>query len=418
MAHRRTAARGLDLKAVADDGSRVIFETRENLSASDNDAFPTYDVYEGAGGPAALLSVGPAGGSGSVDAAFVGASADATRVFFTSWEHLIAGDEDTCFPAEPEERPCWDLYERAGGTTTLLTPSTSLDVTYLDTSTDGTKVFFDFQEGLAAEDTDGAELDIYERSSGSTTLVSTSALNPNQPLTASFNDVSDDGGRVFFRTQEQLTADDMDGGLDVFERSGGQTTRVTRGSLNDNTGAHAKFMGITPDGLHVFFDTPEQLEPNDTDAQGGDLYRRAGGQTELVSEGPVTAPSEFEAVSVDGTRVVFSTDGQFAPDDTDQRVDLYERFEGVITQITAGNRNLGQDGVDFLFASSPDATRVLWTSREPVLPSNDASNRADIFESWNGGVYGLDGTEPTTVIVLALRCGVPCGIPRRLLRVL
>ena len=378
-----------NLEAVSDDGSRVIFETRENLSAADNDLFPSWDVYEGTGGPSTLLSVGPAGGSGSVDAVFMGASADASRVFFRSWEHLIAGDEDTCFPAQPEERPCYDLYERAGGTTTLLTPGTSLDMSYLDTSADGTHVFFDTQESLDAEDSDGAELDIYERFGGSTTLVSTSALHPNQPLTATFNDVSDDGGRVFFRTQEQLTADDTDGGLDIFERAAGQTTRVSRGSLNDNTGAHAKFMGITRDGVHVYFDTPEQLEPDDTDAQGGDLYVRMASQTELVSEGPVSVPSEFEAVSADGERVVFSTVGQFAPDDTDQRVDLYESFEGAIKRLTEGNRNLLQDGVEFLFASSPDATRILWYSREPVFASDNDSNAFDLFESWNGRVYQL-----------------------------
>ena len=69
-------------------------------------------------------------------------------------------------------------------------------------------------------------IDIYEHAGAITTLVSTSALNPNQLFNAEFGDVSEDGTRVFFRTQEQLTADDTDGGVRRLRRSGGQTTRI------------------------------------------------------------------------------------------------------------------------------------------------------------------------------------------------
>ena len=192
---------------------------------------------------------------------------------------------------QPEERPCFDLYERAGGTTTLISTGPNeaatqdQDASYLDAAVDGTHVFFETQESLVPEDTDGGGIsigptDIYEHTGVVTTLVSTSALNPNQQFNAEFGDVSEDGARVLFRTQEQLTADDTDGGYDVFERSGGQATRISQGSLNSNTGAHAKFQGMTPDGVHVFFDTPEQLEPEDADVQKGDIYRRSGNQTE------------------------------------------------------------------------------------------------------------------------------------------
>ena len=388
------AALDADLVAVSEDGSRVIFQTLESLVPEDTDAFTSRDVYERSGGTTTLLSTGPTGGGGSVDATFAGASADATRVFFRSWEHLVTGDEDTCFAGQPEERPCFDLYERSGGTTTLISTGPNeaatqdQDPSYLDASADGTHVFFETQESLVTTDTDGGgtaigPFDIYERVGATTTLVSTSTLNPNQQFNAQFGDVSEDGTRVFFRTQEQLTADDTDGGYDVFERSGGQTTRISRGSLDDNTGAHAQFQGITPDGAHVFFDTPEQLEPEDVDVQKGDLYRRSGGSTELVSVGPlaVTQPSDYLSSSLDGQRVFFTSVGKFTPDDTDTRQDIYERVAGATTKLSPGNLDGPFDHAVFQGASK-EGTRVLFTD----------TDGSKLFEYWNGRLYNLATT--------------------------
>ena len=382
-----------DLVAVSEDGSRVIFQTSEKLVPEDED-FDSRDVYEWSGGTTTLLSVGPAGGTASVEATFAGASANATRVFFRSWEHLIAGDEDACFAGQPEERPCFDLYERSGGMTTLVSTGPNeaatedQDASFLDASADGTKVFFETQESLVAEDTDGGgtsigPFDIYEHAGATTTLVSTSALNPNQPFNAQFGDVSEDGTRVFFRTQEQLTADDTDGGFDIFERSGGQTTRISRGSLDDNTGAHAKFQGMTPDGAHVFFDTPEQLEPEDADLQKGDIYRRSGSHTELVSIGPlaVTQPSDFLSSSLDGQQVFFTSVGKFTADDTDTRQDIYERFAGSTQKLSPGNLDGPFDHALFQGASR-EGTRVLFTD----------TDGAKLYEYWNGRLYSLATT--------------------------
>jgi hypothetical protein len=382
-----------DLVAVSEDGSRVIFQTTEKLDPGDED-FSSQDVYERSGGTTTWVSRGPEGGTASVAATFVGASADGTRVFFRTWEHLIAGDEDACFAGQPEERPCFDLYERAGGTTTLISTGPNeaatqdQDASYLDASADGTHLFFETQESLVPEDTDGGGIsigptDIYEHAGATTTLVSTSALNPNQQFNAQFGDVSEDGARVLFRTQEQLTGDDTDGGFDVFERSGGQTTWISQGSLNGNTGAHAKFMGMTPDGAHVFFDTPEQLEPEDTDVQKGDLYRRSGSETELISTGPlaVTQPSDFLSSSLDGQRVFFTSVGKFTPDDTDTRQDIYERFGGTIKKLSPGNLDGSFDHALFQGASR-EGTRVLFTD----------TDGGKLYEYWNGQLYDLATT--------------------------
>src|SRR4051812_46726616 len=56
------------------------------------------------------VSTGPTGGNGAFAPNFVGASADGTRVFFVTGESLVSADTDVA----------QDLYERAGGQTTLV----------------------------------------------------------------------------------------------------------------------------------------------------------------------------------------------------------------------------------------------------------------------------------------------------------
>ena len=85
----------------------MFFETREPLVAGDTDA--SVDVYERSGGTTKLVSAGTPG-NGAFDARFAGNSADGTRVFFETRESLAAGDTDTAF----------DVYERTGSTTTTL----------------------------------------------------------------------------------------------------------------------------------------------------------------------------------------------------------------------------------------------------------------------------------------------------------
>jgi hypothetical protein len=414
-----------DLAWVSENGFRVIFETAESLVSLDADAFTSRDVYMWDHGFISLLSRSPEGGNGSIDATFVGASSDATHIFFRTWEQLVPGDEDTCFAGQPNERPCFDLYESFVHTNLISTgPNEGVaqdaDVTFLDASTDGERVFFETQEALTAADADGTGTtigpsDIYERRLGVTHFVSTSATNPNQTLNAEFGDVSEDGSRVFFRTQEQLTPDDTDGGFDVFERSSAQTIKLTAGSLNSNTGAHAKLLGITPDGSHVFFDTPEVLEPGDSDS-GGDLYRRSGNQTTLISTGslPVSEPSDFLTSSVDGQRVIFYSVGKFTTDDGDTRGDIFERRAGTTRKLSHGDLDGPFDHADFakatrdgsrLFFYDDDGTWEYWNEQlyqlDPVGIDAISVDAGRIYARGpaGGGPYGLyrlsvDGTYP------------------------
>src|SRR3954452_24362224 len=119
-----------------------------------------------------LVSAGQINGNGAFDTAFSGASADGSRVFFISNEHLVAADTDSAT----------DIYERSGGTTKRVSAGqingngTFLIASFAGASADGTRVFFDTMERVCPADTDG-RVDIYERSGGTTNLVSARQIN-------------------------------------------------------------------------------------------------------------------------------------------------------------------------------------------------------------------------------------------------
>ena len=177
----------------------------------------TIDIYERAGGTTTRISTGPAGGNGYFTNFFRGASEDGTRVLFYTYEPLEAADTDTRL----------DLYERFGGTTTRISTGPSggngnFDVSFRrGASADGTRVFFETQEPLVAGDSDTCPFttgctDVYERFGGTTTLISTGPAGGNGSFGAGFSGASADGTRVFFETNESLVAGDTNNAQDVY----------------------------------------------------------------------------------------------------------------------------------------------------------------------------------------------------------
>jgi hypothetical protein len=207
------------------------------------------------------------------DALFGDASADGSRVFFTTDERLTADDTDTGRE---------DVYERAGGVTTLVSQPTGVadpdtdSAFFHDASADGSRVFFTTRQKLTADDTDSDLRDVYERAGGVTTLVSqpTGVADPDTD-NAFFAGASADGTRVFFSTVQKLSADDTDSGFffDVYERAGGVTTLVSRPTgVPDPDTDHAFFEGASDGGNRVFFRTTEKLIADDTDRGFADVY--------------------------------------------------------------------------------------------------------------------------------------------------
>jgi len=333
-------------------------------------------------------------------ALFVGASSDATHVYFFSVDRLVAADTDSTK----------DLYESVGGSKRLLAASPALPTGATDASLrgvtfDGSHVFFQTKERLLPEDTDSA-VDTYDRSGSGLTLVSTGPQNANGPGAGRFQASSRDGSVVVFSSPDALVPSDADTIIDLYSRVGGVTTLLTPGTSQPPLalgredrgiyGVPRRRAAVDGSGLHVFFATEEKLDPADLDNQI-DIYERLGGTTSFVSTGPaddgtcagLDCDAELEAVSSDGTRVVFDTRSKLVPEDTDGANDLYSRSSGMTTLVSVGasGQNASFPG---MFAASTDATRVLFGSSKK-LTADDLDPYSDIFERAEGTTTLISG---------------------------
>ena len=371
-----TDAAHVTARRVSDDGARVFFETPQPLVGADTDAWD--DLYERADGQTTLISTGPDGGNGDFNVFFSGASNDGTRVYFVTQERLVSTDTDDVD----------DIYERAGGQTTLI--STGPDggngdfgARLVGDSLDGTRILFETEESLVSADTDDFD-DVYERANGQTTLISTGPDGGNGDFPAFEAEHSDDGTRVFFQTEESLVSADTDTQLDVYERANGETTLLSTGP-NDGD-FYSEYAGDSDDGTAVFFETNAPLASADTDEMQ-DVYVRAGGQTTLLSTGPAGGNGEFEAYfhddSADGAEIVFETAESLVSADTDAEPDLYVRAGGQTTLVSTGPEG-GNGDFEVVFEdASHDAGRVFFTTRESLV-STDTDTTDDVYEHADG----------------------------------
>lgn len=320
----------------------------------------------------ALVSTGPASTDGQGEPYFGDLSDDGSRVFFETDEQLVAADTDAAY----------DAYERSGGTTRLLSigpdggngeEHSSVPVA----SADGTSVFFTSQESLLAEDDDG-EADVYRREGDELTLVSTGASG-NAVEHVELNHVSADGSRAYFGTEGALVPTDEDAFWDVYVYESGVTSLATPGV----TAGHVELTGITEDGSVLFLRTYVSLDGADSD-ETYDVYSLSGGSYELHSLGPDggNAPFAFanlQGFSEDGSRVFFTTPESLVAADTDEHSDVYESFSGVVSLVsfgpTGGN---GPEQVQF-GGSSADGTRVLFSTDEALVAA-DVNDRYDVYE--------------------------------------
>jgi hypothetical protein len=366
--------------AISADGTRVFFDTDESLVSTDTDS--GFDVYERSGSTTALVSVGSAGQNGSSDVIFDGISRDGAHVYFETADQFGAGDSDTET----------DIYDRSGGTTSLVTTGPTAGgaggalPVFGGSSADGAHAFFETDEKLTSGDSD-SQYDVYERSGASTALVSTGPAGGNGAVDAFYEGNSESGVRAFFSSTESLVSGDTDSQSDVYERSGGTTTLVSIGATGGNGAQGSFYDGSSADGGHVFFHTAESLEASDLDLKR-DVYDRSGGATKHVSTGPNggngAIDAFFDGSSASGSHVWFETTESLLTADSDTRNDVYERLAGATTRVSTGTGG-GNGAFDSFFAGgTPDGNRVFFTSAE-ALEATDTDASSDVYERFSGG---------------------------------
>ncbi len=338
-------------KQASANGTRAFFTSAEGLVAGEDDG--SIDIYErnlGTGATSLVSSSGPCPGAANCNAVYGGASSDGSRVFFETTEQIATLDTDSAADVYESAGAAAILASTGpdGGN------DDDSNVTYAGNSADGSAVFFHTDEALdATADGDTAQ-DVYRRAGNVTTLISTGPTD-DAPFAASFKWISpnDSSPAVIFTTAEPLTADDEDQSQDIYERSGTTTTLLSAGDPScaasecGNTEVDADFARASADGSHVFFVTDEALVEDDpllkgdTDAST-DVYQRFGGVTTLISTGPLNGNGPFDArlhgASQDGSLALFVTAERLtAEDDFASEDDIYARSAAGTLLVSIGN---------------------------------------------------------------------------------
>ena len=371
-----------NLTGMTPDGAAVFFYTRDALVAGDTDSIDDAYMYRAA--TTTLLSPGPSACPGSQSHPFAW-SDDGTKVFIQSTDRLAAADTD-CNS---------DVYEYSAGTLTLVQPGPGSNF-LVDVSGDGARVFFTTSDALVPGDTDAAS-DLYMREGAALTLVSIGAAGGNGAFNVLADWVSPAGDVTYFRTWDQLAVEDTDSALDIYAWDEGAVTLVSIGAVGGNDGTEPVPHVPSPDFSHMFFSTTEQLVADDTDAQS-DIYDYSGGTTMLVSTGLAGGNGAFDpiflqhGVSKDGGKVYFLTREKLVASDNNGLFDIYERSVGTTTLPFVGPSGASlQDA--YLQGMSADGSRVFFSTSQRLVPA-DTDNAVDLYER-AGSVTTLVSLGPT-----------------------
>lgn len=371
--------------SISSDGAWIAFLSEATnlvagqIDTTDQDAF----LWSRASGAITLVSHAPGSATTAVGAGDLRISGDGSWLALTSGsESLVAGIDDRNATSDVF------LYERATGVNRLLTArggAVSVSAGGIAAysggnvmSNDGRSVVFisgaPDLPGVTADSNQGADVFLFDRVAGTTTLVSHAS---GSPMTAGNADsgsplLSTDGSVVVFQSNASnlLPNPGSSGQLYLYERSTGAITLVSHAAgapLTPGSGAVlSDHSSVSGDGRWVAFAYFGSLISGQIDGNGDSdifLFDRATGTNTLVSHassspaqtgnGASSAPS----ISADGRYIAFvSNASDLVPGQVGAgRVFLYDRITGTITRVSSsggGRLALSGDGRWVAFVSS------------------------------------------------------------------
>ncbi len=286
------------------------------------------------------------------DGVFQGASADGSRVFFTTTQPLLGGDTSENLYEYDFDPPAGQpkVVRVSAGDGSVSEPTAEVQ-SVANVSEDGSHVYFVAKGVLTTAansmgehaQPDGENLYVWERDAeypaGRMVFIAGCGdVGENQ--------VTPDGRFLAFTSSCHLTAGDTSSSRQVFQYDAqtGSMVRVSvglEGYDNDGNvsqagldarivqqpvggglavrgGAIARTM--SDDGAYVFFQSPVALTPR---ATGGGVYEYHAGRVWLIS-----SQTGLIGVSASGGDVFFSTTERLVPQDTDTQVDFYDARVG------------------------------------------------------------------------------------------
>jgi hypothetical protein len=377
LSHTSLGPEGFEMRLVAatPDLARVVLSSCAALAANAVEVAAAggcnsadQNLYEWSGGSLSLINLLPGeltGTPGATVAAASGAvSADGSRVYFSigSTVYLREGAvtkvvlesaEPSAFQVASTDGGVAYLvdagvlyrYDAAPGTLTAMTAGPGVEGV-LGISSDGSVVYY--AESAA----------VFLRQGVAVTEVASSAAPGDWPPATGTARVSADGTRLLFLSKAELTGFPNEGQMEVFlygPSPGGQMLTCVScdptgerpagpssipGAIANGRGTQALDV-YTPrvmsaDGYRVFFDSADDLVPQDTnsatdvyewEADGSGTCGRPGGCVQLISSGKGSEPAYFLDADADGGEAFFLTAESLYPPDPGS-YDVYDARVG------------------------------------------------------------------------------------------
>jgi hypothetical protein len=415
---------GAIFEGASSDLSHVVFRDYGQLTANAL-AEGKPNLYEWADGVISLVSVLP-GGAAAKEASTEVVSKDGLRVVWQAFEGGFGNR----------------LYLREDGVRTVQLdasqgPGPGGGGRFLAASDDGSKVFFsdDASAGLTADTVPGSGVNLYEYEAPTGRLTD---LTPDGQVEVQEHvfGSSGDGSYLYFVAKGALAGGATAGQPNLYVQHEGTTKYIATLSEADELDWKYTYAGgagiaakeseapvrVTPDGLHLAFDSAASLTGYDNrDALTGEpdsevfLYdaateqmvcascnpsgARPRGRSVMSFLGPVTTSAEITSYyqgfyrwryfSPDGTRLFFNSFDSLVPRDTNGKEDVYEFEDGAVRLISAGTS--GEDS-QFLDASVSGGDVFFYTAQQLVAQDDDA--QSDLYDARVGGGFPAPLSQP------------------------
>lgn len=367
------AGSSTDRNAISSDGRRINITVPAGGGASPDCVVPA-EIYQRVDGVRTIhvsrSQRDPVDPAGARPKAYLGASADGDRVFFSSGERLSGSAPD---------RSGVYRYTVSTGALDLLLPTGLAPASVSKISADGSTIYFISLEALTPEAVAGRR-NLYVHRDGAVKHVAT-----DQPGTVLQTDivgaseavrravVTPSGGHFLFSTAARLTDFDTRGRAQVYLYRFAEDELVCVSC--DPSGQRPSASGVTGDSV--------------ISLPAGPL-----GTTYMDDQAP--------PITADGSTVVLASADRLIAADTNRAVDIYEYRDGELSLVTTGRATSDAS----LIGMAADGRDVFFVTYDSLVPQDVDGGNLDLYTARLGGGFPYDSPPvPTPCLGDACQAG-------------
>jgi hypothetical protein len=421
-------------QAVSQDGRFVVFASQsDGLSSEDNDRLQNIFVRDRLTNTTTLVSraSGAAGAAANASSTQPAISADGTHVTWVSTATNLdpAGTNGTHLQVYVRDLNTYvtQLVSISNGPSAVEANATAW---FPSISADGTRIAFVSAATNLGTAVSHSEIWVRDISGSPTTSLVSKTNTTNLPADRDCNSpsISGDGNSVAFDTAADMNVGPVPSNIgQVYLRSSGSTTLISTGpsGAGDQSSLHAS---VNDDGTKIAFaSAAHNLDPADSDFKG-DIYVRdtIGAATFLVSRADGLSGSVGDkysanpAISGDGKEIAFeSTATNLVADDTNGSLDVFVRTLNtgstkLVARAGGASGAIGDFGADTP-AISKDGSTVTFESYSTTIDPNSDWDFEYVYARDLGAdttdlVSRPDGTGPFGTGATAYNAIAPGGI--------